>query len=206
MYLNNIDQSRLRFSILKKLIATQISSGVTQFSDLISTQPSAKELDEYGFVEDSFTFNHPINSVFEHYVLSNPNDAWNSGGLISFGLALDKKSGEIYYPGDEYPGASVGQVMYFHSKILGLKEICMAQEIVTVSREKHLIEFSYIKEGMTSGIQQIFFKPLDDNLTRVTHISRFKGVSPFRDRFYPFFHSMIISKFHNNLKKTLNRK
>ncbi|MFT4754871.1 MAG: hypothetical protein ACI9GM_001048 [Salibacteraceae bacterium] len=204
MNLKSIDQSRLKFSYLKKLITYQIDSGLNEFSDLTSTVPSVKELEGYGFVEDTFTFNHSFNTVFDQYVLSNPNETWNSGGLISFGLALDKKTEIIYYPGDSYPGASEGQILYLHSSILGLKKICMAQEVVTVSKEKQLIEFSYVKDGMTEGVQQISFTSIGDNKTVVSHVSRFKGVSSFRDIFYPFFHSLIISKFHQNLKKSLN--
>ena len=203
MYLKNIDQSKLKFKLLKKLVQTQINSGVLLFTDLESTVPNAIEIEGYGYVKDQFEFDFDIETVYNKYKTSNPKDTWNSGGLISFGFALDKNNGEIYYPGDFYPGARVGQVLYLHSRILGMKELCMAQELITVDDKNYTIIFSYIKDGMTKGIQEIKFDPINDQKTRVTHVSRFKGVSSFRDKFYPFFHSMIISKFHENMIRSL---
>ena len=204
MYLKDVDQSKLEFPLLKKLIRDQINAGVVQFKDLKSTIPKNNSFEGYGVVEDHFEFDAPKDVVFDHYQLSDPNIAWKGGRTVAFGLGLDKNNGQIYYSGSPYPGAKVGHVLYIHCTILGLKKLCMAQELMVVDKEKGKVLFSYIEKGMTAGIQEILFTDLGNNKTRVTHISRFKGVSSFRDKFYPFFHSMIISKFHENLKASLN--
>jgi hypothetical protein len=57
---------------------------------------------------------------------------------------------------------------------------------------------------MTSGIQMMQFSEVSENQTKIRHISRFKGVSKFRDKYlYPYFHSKLVGKFHGNLKKSL---
>ena len=204
MKLSNIDFSKLKFSLLKKLLRDQMAAGVVEFTDLKSTVPSKGNLDSFGYVEDSFYIDHPIKKVFNHYKYANPNEAWKGGNWIAFGLAVDKNSGAIYYPGDDYPGGKVGQVLYLHSTIFGLKKLCMAQEIITIDEENYLIEFSYIEKGMTTGIQIMQFSKVNENQTKITHISRFKGVSRFRDTYlYPYFHSKIVRKFHGNLKRSL---
>tara|TARA_R110002050_G_scaffold300722_2_gene471888 strand:+ start:30097 stop:30714 length:618 start_codon:yes stop_codon:yes gene_type:complete len=204
MKLAEIDQSKLKYPLLKKLLKDQMNNGVVKFTDLVSTVPPKTQLSSYGYVEDCYQINHPIEVVFEKYKAANPKEAWKGGGLVDFALGLDKNNGEIYYPGDDYPGAKVGQVLYFHSSILGLKKLCMAQEIVQVDKTNNVIEFSYVEGGMTAGSQIIRFKSISPNETQITHTSHFKGVSPARDKYlYPYFHSKIISKFHTNLKKAL---
>jgi hypothetical protein len=203
MKLTDIKQSKLKFPLVRKLINDQIEAGVIDFKDLKSTVPKQSDLNKYGFVEDIFTTPGNIKDVFNKYVEADPNQAWNSGGWVAFGLALDKNSGQIYYPGDNFYGAKVGQVLYIHLVILGLKKLCMAQEIVRIDHQNFHIIFSYIERGMTAGIQEIRFSSINNQKTQITHSSYFKGVSSFRDLFYPYFHSMIVSKFHENVIKSL---
>ena len=204
MKLSNIDFSKIKFRLLEKLLKDQLSYGVDDFKELKSTVPSKADLKDFGFVKDEFFVDHPIEKVFHHYQFSNPDEAWKGGDWVAFGLAVDKNSGEIFYPGDDYPGGKVGQVLYLHSTIFGLKKLCMAQEIVTIDPTKFLIEFSYIEKGMTTGIQIIQFSKESENKTKITHTSHFKGVSKFRDTYlYPYFHSKIVGKFHENLKRSI---
>ena len=203
MYLKDLDQSRMAFPKLKELLHDQMEAGVITLQDLKSTVPNPEDLPTYGYVRDDYVFNHPIKKVFDHYKTADPNKSWGTSGLVAFALALDKNTNEVYYPGDPYTGAKVGQVFYIHCDIFGLKRICVSQEIVKVDDRSKEIVFSYIEGGMTAGTQEIKFTELGPNQTQVTHISNFKGVSPFRDKFYPFFHSMIVGKFHGNLKASL---
>ncbi len=181
-----------------------MANGVVEFTDLISTVPKKTDIDKFGFVEDEYFVNHPVKVVFNQYKNANPDVAWNGGSLIAFGLGVDKISGEIYYPSEAYPGVKVGQVLYFHSSIFGLKKLSMAQEVVTMDEANFLIEFSYIEKGMTTGIQIMQFSQIAENQTKISHISRFKGVNKFRDKYlYPYFHSKLVGKFHANLRKSL---
>ena len=145
MKLKDIQQSKLKFPLLKKLLQEQMAAGVVEFKDLKSTVPKQSELKAYGFVEDHFIARGNIKDVFNSYLDADPNEAWNSGGWVSFGMALDKNSGAVYYPGDDFPGTKVGQVLYIHTVILGLKKLCMAQEIVKIDHQNFHIVFSYIE-------------------------------------------------------------
>ena len=204
MNLKDINFSKLKYPLLKKLLRTQMAAGVLEFTDLKSTVPKESDLPNYGFVEDEYFVNHPIKKVFNHYRNTNPTEAWKGGNWIAFGLAVDKNTEAIYYPGDDYLGGEVGHVLYLHSTIFGIKRICMAQEIVTIDEAKNLIEFSYVEKGMTAGIQIMQFSEVNENRTKISHISRFKGVSKFRDTYlYPYFHSKIVGKFHGNMERSL---
>jgi len=156
-------------------------------------------------VEDTFLLNYPLDIVFNHYVSVNPSEAWMGGKLVSFGLGLDKNSGEVFYPGEEYSGAKEGQVMYIYMSFWGLKKICVGQEVIKIDSANHIIQFSYLKGGMTSGMQTMQFSSDTENQTKIVHTSYFKGLSAFRDKFlYPYFHTKVVSKFHENLKNSLN--
>ena len=200
MKLSQIDFSKIRIPLVVSLIQNQISNGITDFSDLQSTAPNQSEISTFNKVDDTYYLNHPIKKTFNHYLSANPSQAWKGGSLVSFGLGLDKNSGAVFYPGEEYPGAKEGQVMYIYLSFWGLKKICMAQEIIKIDPVKNTIVFSYVQGGMTNGMQVMQFSTMGENKTKIVHTSYFKGVSRFRDQFlYPYFHSKVVSRFHENL-------
>jgi hypothetical protein len=190
--------------LVSTLIREQQAAGVSAFTDLISTRPTQAPLPQHNVVADEFLVSAPVAQVIEHYITANPSDAWSGGKLVQFGLAVNKNNGDIYYPNQPYPGAEVGHVFYIHLNIWGLKKICMGQEIVEVDRQKGTIVFSYIEGGKTDGMQEMRFVDQGDGTTKIIHTSYFKGVSPFRDKYlYPYFHSMVVKRFHHNLAASL---
>ena len=204
MELSNIDFSKISQPLVVRVIKTQIAKGCLLFTDLKSTTPTSSELPNYNKVVDELIIPHPIDTVFNHYISSNPATAWDGGELVKFGLGVDKTSGAIFYPGEHYPGAQIGHILYIHLNIWGLKKICMAQEITKIDKKSHSIVFSYVEGGETEGMQEIQFERISANKTRVIHTSYFKGKSKLRDALlYPYFHSLIVSKFHYNLSRSL---
>jgi hypothetical protein len=83
-----------------------------------------------------------------------------------------------------------------------IKNMATAFEIITVDKEKGIIEFSYIEDNTTHGKQQMNFEQTAEGFTKIIHRSYFKSGSPIRDRyFYPYFHTRLINAYHRNMKK-----
>lgn len=204
MKLSEINYSKIKLPLVAQLLKAQQAAGVNHFADLVSTRPTKDTIADHNVVADTFTIPAAFDVVFDHYLSADPSKAWAGGTLVQFGLALNKNNGEVYYPNAPYPGAEEGHVFYIHLNILGLKKICMGQEIVEINRDKGVIVFSYIEGGKTDGMQEMKFESLSNGQTRIVHTSYFKGVSPFRDKYlYPFFHSMVVRRFHENLAASL---
>ena len=88
---------------------------------------------------------------------------------------------------------------------MGIYNVPVAFEFITVDSVQKVIEFSYIEGNKSSGVQQIKFLDMGGNRTKILHISYFKSNSPFRDRWlYPFFHIKIVNNFHRNMKRLLH--
>lgn len=205
MLLSSINHALIKLALVSSLIYQQQEQGAKTFNDLVSTRPTDDNINDHHVVVDEFTVDAPVDKVFDHYVGANPSEAWNGGNLVQFGLALSKRTGEVFYPGQGYPGAEVGHVFYIHLNIWSMKKICMAQEIVEVDKANGIIVFSYVKGGKTDGMQEIKFVSQADGTTKIVHTSYFKGVSAFRDKYlYPYFHGMVVAKFHENLAKSLS--
>ncbi len=204
MRLSQIDFSKVPRPILIETIKKQIASGVDDFQQIKSTQPSTVNKPNFHVVTDTFKVDRNIETVFNHYISSNPSQSWDGGDLVAFGLAIDKNNGKVYYPNQDYPGLKVGQVFYIYMNLLGLKKIGVGQEIIKTDLHTHTIIFSYIEGGLSQGMQEIIFSPVSNTETRIDHTSYYKGKSWFRDKYlYPYFHSLVVKKFHENLKKSL---
>ena len=204
MKLSEIDFSKIKIPLVIDLIKTQMANGVVNFMDLKSTAPDENDIANFNTVEDSYLVNNSLEKVFNHYLTANPSKAWSGGKLVGFGFGLDKNTDEVFYPGADYPGAKEGQVLYIYMSFWGLKKIAVAQELIKIDPENHTIIFSYVEGGMTSGMQVMQFSSSTENRTKIVHTSYFKGVSAFRDKYlYPYFHSKVVGKFHENLRLAL---
>lgn len=204
MELSNIDFSKISQPLVVRVIKAQIAKGCLLFTDLHHTIPNSAELPSFNKVVDEFIVPFNIDKVFSHYINSNPAIAWDGGKLVAFGLGIDKSTGAIFYHGEDYPCAKVGHVFYIHLNIWGLQKRCMAQEITTIDGNNYKLAFSYVEGGPTRGMQEIQFEKIAENETKIIHTSYFKGASKFSDAYlYPYFHSLVVKEFHENLKKSL---
>lgn len=204
MNLLQIDYTKIRKPLLKETVRHQIANGVTEFSDIRTTAPTEDTILNFHKVVDVFYVNTPRDEVFRHYLHTNPYDSWNGGELVELAILIDKNNQTVYYPGDFYPGAEVGQVYYVHMNFFGLKKICVGQELVEINENSGIISFSYIEGGKSRGMQIMQFDTQGESTCKITHTSFFKSDSPFRDRFlYPYFHTLVVTRFHENMKSAL---
>ena len=87
---------------------------------------------------------------------------------------------------------------------MGLVKVPVAFEIITVDEKEKVIEFSYMDDNKSKGVQRIKYTTADNGKIKIVHTSYFKSNSRFRDKFmYPFFHKRIINSFHRNMRKLL---
>jgi hypothetical protein len=111
------------------------------------------------------------------------------------------------YIGGAYDGAEVGQVLFINIEVLGgLVKVPVAQEIIAIDPDENYIEISYVKGGKSAGKQRITFHDNGDGTTHVNHATYYRSASRFRDKMiYPFFHTLAIDEYHENMIRTLEQ-
>jgi hypothetical protein len=127
---------------------------------------------------------------------------------MAFGLLLLKFPVSIFYKNDSIMGVDIGQIYFLKLKLmLGIFNIPVAFEIITVDEDNKIIEFSYIEGNKSIGVQQVKFIDHGDDQTEIIHTSYYKSDSHFRDKWmYPHFHKIIINDFHRNMRRLLDLK
>ena len=202
--LDDIETEQIKQSKIRKFVKTQIQEKKHQFYEIHPSWNSGKDLSTYSKIEMTFFLNSNVQDVWNGYLSTNPSKSWN-GKKISLGLVLQKFPGKIYYQNDQIMGVDTGQVYFLNLKLLlGIINIPVAFEIITIDPVEKVLEFSYIDGNKSSGVQQVKFIDINDECTEIKHISYYKSDSPFRDKYiYPFFHKKIITDFHQNMKRLL---
>ncbi|AWV98124.1 hypothetical protein [Arcticibacterium luteifluviistationis] len=159
---------------------------------------------DYYLHSKSYDLDFDIETTWNGYMNVPPSISW-SGSKLSFSFAYDKQPRNISYEGDKYDGLKDDQLIFIVIKLLfGLFKLAVTHYVSKVSPEEKMVKLCYVDGGKSSGSQYIRFEKIDENRTRVIHDTRYKSDSKFRDeKLYPILHEMIISQFHNNVKKYL---
>lgn len=146
-----------------------------------------------------FTFDIPLNKLWRQYLITPPDQAWK-GRLVDFGLCYAPQGEEVYLPFQNFPGLAVGQLHFLELNFLGITEIAVGHQVSEINREQHFIKLCYLQGGESQGSQWIFLRELGPERTEVSHFTRYKSDSQFRDnKMYPLLHSWVISYFHRNI-------
>ncbi len=203
--LDDINPELIKQKAVRKYISGQIDENKHQFSEIQPSWTGDCDLSLYSKNEMSFLLNGNSVDIWQGYMSENPSNSWN-GRKVSFGVLLQKFPNNIFYNHDPISGINKGQVYFLNLKIMmGVFNVPVAFEIVTVDSTQQVLEFSYIKGNKSSGMQQVKFLDLGNNHTLIMHTSYFKSDSHFRDkRLYPFFHKKIVKDFHRNMRNLLN--
>lgn len=200
-----IQLDRIEQNDVKKLLRLQMANGVSNFNDLRATYSQGDDLSEHKIHVKTFFINASLDRVWQHYNTANPAAVWN-GEMLSFGLMVSGSAGEIVYPGDPYMGAQSGQVFYVSLKIFGgLLRLAIAHKIIDVDEGEKSFTLSYVEGGETVGMQKILLTEAQNDNTKITHTTYYKGRSPFREKWlYPWFHDKAISEYHANMRRSLD--
>ncbi|MFT5885456.1 MAG: hypothetical protein ACI9IP_001916 [Arcticibacterium sp.] len=192
----------------------------TQTIDYLQTHSlnTAKDLDkvlpichtEYGdfhLHQKAYEFNYSLKDTWEAYKNIPPKTAW-SGSNLMFSFTYDSQPGKISYSEDHYEGMKENQLVFIVIKLLfGFFKLAVTHFVHTISEDEKKVKLCYVEGGKSSGSQYLYFEKLAADKTKVIHHTYYKSESNFRDKWlYPPLHGMIISQFHNNVKKYLAAK
>jgi hypothetical protein len=207
LMLDDIKPELIEQRTIRKYIEEQIDDDKHLFEEIRPSWNSEKELSDYSKNEMTFCLEGNFKDIWQGYLSENPSNSWN-GRKVSFGVLLQKFPNNIFYNHDPIMGIDTGQVYFLNLKVMmGIYNLPVAFEIITVDTTEKLIQFSYIEGNKSSGMQQIKFLDDGNDNTRILHISYFKSDSGFRDKIiYPFFHKKIVNDFHRNMRRLLNIK
>jgi hypothetical protein len=205
--LDDINLALIQQRKIRKYVECQIEEGKHQFSDIHPSWNSGKDLSSYSKNEMIFFLKGNLQDIWQGYITANVSQSWN-GRKISFGLLIRKFQKDIIYNHDPIIGVDTGQVYFLDLKLLlGIFNIPVAFQIITLDKQKKIIEFSYIEGNKSIGVQQVKFMDDGSELTEIIHTSYFRSDSHFRDKWiYPFFHKKIVNDFHRNMRQLLNLK
>ncbi|HNW88592.1 MAG TPA: hypothetical protein PKN48_02960 [Bacteroidales bacterium] len=207
LMLDDIKPGQIQQRKIRKYIKCLIEEDKHQFGEIHPSWNRGKDLSSYSEIENTYILEGNSNDIWHGYISENPSKSWN-GRKVSFGVLVQKFPGAIYYDHDQINGVDTGQVYFLNLKLLlGICNIPVAFEMITVDTAEKVIEFSYIEENKSTGVQQIKFMDMDDGHTKILHTSHYRSDSRFRDKWiYPFFHKKIVNDFHRNMRKLLNLK
>jgi len=148
----------------------------------------------------------PVDRAWQTYLGIAPEKAWK-GGLVDFGLCYAPDEQKVYWPFEPFSGLREGQLHFMELNILGLAEIAVGHQVVEVSAKARRIGFCYLQEGESAGSQWIQLRALGPQKTAVVHYTRYHSDSYFRDtKLYPLFHSLVIDRFHKNVRKEAEKR
>jgi len=204
--LEDINLDQIHQKKIRKYVECQKKEGKCQICDIHPSWNSGMDLSSFRKNEMNFILNGSIQEIWKGYLSSNLPKSWNKG-KISLGLLLRKFPGNIFYHQDQAMGVDTGQVYFLNLRImLGILNIPVAFEIISLDPESKTIEFSYIEGNKSLGVQQVKFIDAGGERTEIEHTSYFKSDSRFRDKWlYPFFHRILVNDFHRNMKRLLNQ-
>ena len=155
----------------------------------------------YSTHQKKFVFEVPLQKLWDQYLITPPDQAWK-GRLVDFGLCYGSQNNEVYLPYQQYPGLEVGQLHFLELNFLGLAEIAVGHQVTAINSDKNFIKLCYLQGGQSQGSQWIFLRDIGNNRTEVSHFTRYKSDSKFRDnKMYPLLHSWVISLFHRNIAR-----
>ena len=206
--MENIALDRIPHKKIREFIQAQIDNNVTSVQDLKPSYQYGEFLGDLNRHEESFEAGFNINQVWEFYSRTGPNTVFRNK-LVSFSLMLSKQNEkEILYKEEPFLSTQVGQVYFMNLNVFkGLIQLAVSYEIMEINNEERFFEFSYIKGGKSIGMQRIELHSLGNNRTQIKHITHYKSDSKLRDKYiYPYFHSMVLQEYHQNLIEYMSRK
>lgn len=202
VYLADVQFDRVGETAVKQFLNRQMKNNIHSFIDVKASLMPSESTAGYAFHEREYIYKDSLSKVWNHYLYTNPVDAWNAQKL-DFGILFSKKHNELFYPDQQVDKIEPGQLVYLNLNVLqGVKKLCAAFEIITVDEVTGIIEFSYVEDNLTRGKQQLRFVETPKGHTKIIHRSYFKSKSILRDHFiYPYFHTRLTNNYHRNMKR-----
>lgn len=204
MLLSDVEFDKIEEEKVEEYLYKQMDNHIESFAEVLPSLEPHSSIEGYRFHEKEYIIKDSLNTVWLHYVHTNPMKAWNTN-IVDFGFMFSKKENKAVYPNQRVEKVEVGQIIYLNLRLLKIKNLATAFEVITVDNEKGMIEFSYVDDNVTHGKQQLNFMQTPEGYTKIIHRSYFKSKSNFRDRYlYPYFHTRMTNNFHKNMRRLFN--
>lgn len=152
---------------------------------------------DFSEMTDQWRVKGELDEVFGRFLASSPL-AWN--GTAAFELLYDPRSEAVYDRGAKVlPAPAEGQIVLLTIKLVAGVKLPVAFQFVRIDEKQHEVSFSYLSVNTSAGVQRARFAQKGDEVV-VTHVSRFKSESHFRDaRLYPFFHRRLLDDYYGRV-------
>ncbi len=162
------------------------------FASLEETPADFKEM------TDVFTTKGDADALFARFVALSPKEAWT--GSTAFDLLYEPASGTVYDRSSAaVPPVREGGVVLLTLKVLGALKLTTSFQIVKIDAKAREVSFSYLTINKARGVQRVRFEQKGDEVV-VTHISRFRSDSKFRDAYlYAPIHRRLLRDFYTRV-------
>lgn len=200
------DYDRLSEVKISQMLRTFEIDSLSDFNAIKTRCYNAADSSTYRSHTKSYTFDAPMAQVWESYMTAPPHVAWQCL-MVDYAFSFAERQGTICHNGDTFTGLEEGQLHFLNLNFLGFFKLAVGHKVTRIDEQNKSIKFCYLENGASQGSQWIRMKVLKDGTTQVTHFTRFKSSSQFRDKnLYPTLHTLIINAFHHNIKRNLRRR
>lgn len=195
-----VDMKKIPQRAVRKLVTTEKVRTASDFQQIATSCYHEEDSLKYKENLKTYIVRAGIGRVWQNYVNITPPKAWN-GRMVNFGFLFSKPENTFVYAGNASEPIRVGNVIYVNLKFLrGLKNLGVAFEITRLDEENKTICFCYLKDGVSTGSQEIRFTEMANGYTKISHLTHYRSRSEFRDRkLYPRFHEKFVGEFHENI-------
>lgn len=155
--------------------------------------------DDYHEMTDTWRVKGDVETVFRRFMRAEPS-AW-SGGSAVFEFLWDPATAAGYdRDAGAFPAISEGQVVLLTLDLLPKLKLSTVFQFVEVDAAARRVSFSYLASNPgATGVQRATFSQ-DGEEVVVTHVSRYKSASWFRDVvFYPPVHRALLDGFYGRV-------
>jgi hypothetical protein len=160
---------------------------------------------DFNYVEKEYLLDVTPTELIQALTTRSPAEIWS--GKSTYQVSYDQRSAKAYtFEHEDIPFLKEGTVVILNLNILKILNIPVAFKITNLDIENGILEFSYVLENKSQGIQSL--KITEDNgKSVVVHKTRFKSGKKFRDnRLYPVLHNALTDEFYEKLQALVKKR
>jgi hypothetical protein len=200
----NVDMTRISQKAVRHLVRKENVKTSTDFQRIATACYGDADSGRYRTNLKTYIVKARLGKVWEKYANISPRKAW-SGKTVKFGFLFSRPKNRFIYAENADDPIREGNIIYVNLRLFkGLKNIGVAFEITRLDEVNKMIRFCYLKDGISTGSQEIRFAQMANGNTMITHLTHYRSRSSFRDReLYPLFHEKFVGEFHENVLRQI---
>ena len=193
-----------RAESLPKSVQSFLDAHDWNFSEFRCSDMS--DLAEYNKHVRYYTTDTNLKEVWNKYLSVEPRDIWNSSAA-EYGIMYSTEHKQDYRKDYSEPiEFAEGQIYLLDLLIGDWLHIPVAFKITRINHQRHILEFTYLEQNKSNGLQEMKFSEYRGNdgksHTLITHLSYYTSHDGFRDRvLYPDYHNNTIDEYHRSVAR-----